>query len=64
MNDNMTPFQRCDAIDNLLDKLADAHGRAKCGYIYIIGELINQLREDINKIQNGIENREANEDGG
>ena len=64
MPENLTPFQKCDTIDNLLDKLVDAKGRAKCGYIYIIGEFVDQLRDDIAKLQNGTKSEEVSENGG
>lgn len=47
MPENMTTLQKIDLVCNLLDKLADAQGRAKCGYIYVIDDVINKIREDV-----------------
>ena len=44
---NLTPLEKVDACCNFLDKLADAQGRAKCGYIYIISEFLNDIRSHI-----------------
>lgn len=46
MDNNMTSLEKMDAIGNLLDKLTDAQGRAKCGFIYIINEFVNDIRND------------------
>ena len=44
---NLTPIEKIVACQNILDKLADAQGRAKCGYIYIINELLEELKKQI-----------------
>lgn len=49
----LSPEDKIATCQNLLDKLTDAHGRAKCGYIYIINEILEALKEDIAN-QNGI----------
>ena len=47
MSENMPVLEKLDVVCNLLDKLADAQGRAKCGYIYIIDDFINKIRSDV-----------------
>ena len=65
---NPTPLEKLDLCGNLLDKLADAQGRAKCGYIYIINEWLNDIKqyvlileEQVKDIQNGGEIPENSE---
>ncbi len=57
---NPTPLEKLDLCESLLDKLVDAQGRAKCGYIYIISEWLNDIKqhvlileEQVKDIQNG-----------
>ena len=49
MDQQMTAMDRIEAIGNVLDKLGDipAGGKLKCGYIWIISDLLNGLRNDI-----------------
>lgn len=44
MNENLNPMEILTAMENVLDKLADAQGRARCGYIWILSEFVNNLR--------------------
>ena len=44
MNENLNPMEILSAMENVLDKLADAQGRARCGYIWILSEFVNNLR--------------------
>lgn len=44
---SMSPIEKISTAQNLLDGLADAQGRAKCGYIYIINEFLNELYKDV-----------------
>jgi hypothetical protein len=44
---NPTPLEKLDLCENLLDKLVDAQGRAKCGYIYIISEWLNDIKQHV-----------------
>ena len=55
-----TPLEKIDMCGTFLDKLTDAQGRAKCGYIYIINEFLNDIKqhvlvleEQVKDIQNG-----------
>jgi len=59
MPDNMSTVERIDTIGSLLDKLTDAQGRAKCGYIYIINEFLNKIREDVIILEDKIKNPEV-----
>lgn len=45
----MTAMDRLEAILNVLDKMADlpGGGRTKCGYIWVMNDLINGLANDI-----------------
>ena len=43
----MTPLEKIDACGTLLDKLTDAQGRAKCGYIYIINEFLDDIKNHV-----------------
>lgn len=47
MNENLNPMEILTAMENVLDKLADAQGRARCGYIWILSEFVNNLREQL-----------------
>lgn len=47
MPDDMPVLEKIDTIANMLDKLADAQGRAKCGYIYIINEFLDSIKKDV-----------------
>ena len=44
--DKLNALQCIQAGENILDKLADAQGRAKCGYIYVLSELFNKLKQE------------------
>ena len=55
---SLTPIEKINACQNMLDKLTDAQGRTKCGYIYIINEILEELKKQITNNetnQNGIE---------
>lgn len=43
----MTPLEKIDACGVLLDKLSDAQGRAKCGYIYIMNEFLDDIKNHV-----------------
>ena len=50
MNENKTeisslgPTETLSAMENILDLLADAQGRAKCGYIFLLTELVDHMK--------------------
>ena len=49
MDQKMTPLEKIEAIGNVLEKLADlpGGGRAKCGLIWVMGDLLEKLNQDI-----------------
>lgn len=61
MPEKLTSIQKLDTIGNLLDKLTDAQGRAKCGYIYIINEFINELRNEVLVMEEKLKDLEPKE---
>ena len=42
-----TTLERIEYIRGFLDKLADAHGREKCGYVALIDDFLNHIQEDV-----------------
>lgn len=62
MPEKLTSIQKLDTIGNLLDKLTDAQGRAKCGYIYIINEFVNELRNEVLVMEEKLKDLETKED--
>ena len=47
MPENMTTLDRIDTIRKCLDNLVEAQGRAKAGYIYVIDDFLNRVRDDV-----------------
>ncbi len=47
MSENMDSLNRIDIIRGLLDKLVEARGREKAGYISVIDDFLNHIQEDI-----------------
>ena len=47
MNEKLNPMEILTAMENVLDKLAEAQGRARCGYVWILSEFVNNLREQL-----------------
>lgn len=43
----MTSLDRIDIIKGLLDKLVEAQGRVKAGYITVIDDFLNKIRDDL-----------------
>ena len=43
----MTSLDRIDIMKGLLDKLVEAQGRAKAGYITVIDDFLNKIRDDL-----------------
>lgn len=59
---DLKPLDKIGAIYNVLDKLVEAQGRMKCGYIWTLTTLADGLRNDVlimseqlKEFQNGIE---------
>lgn len=46
MNEDMSTLEMIDTCGAMLDKLTDAQGRAKCGYITIIDDLLRKIRNN------------------
>lgn len=44
---NLSPLDKINATKQLLDRLTDANGRAKCGYICAIDEFLRELQNDV-----------------
>lgn len=67
MNEDPTVLKKIDICLDCLDKLVDARGRAKCGYIYVIGEYLNNIRDHIliveEKLKDMIKEKESNQNG-
>lgn len=47
MNEKMTPSEGLEAVSSLLDKLSDAQGRAKCGYIWTMATLVEDIKKAV-----------------
>ena len=58
---NMTTLQKLDACASFLDQLVDAKGRAKCGYIYILSDVLERIRQDVIAMQNAQNNQNGEE---
>ena len=56
----LTPLEKIDACGSLLDKLTDAQGRAKCGYIYIINEFLNDIKTHVLILEEQVKDTEPN----
>lgn len=47
MPEDMPTLDKIETCRRMLDKLVDAQGRAKCGYIYVIDEFLNGIQSDV-----------------
>lgn len=47
MPEKMTTLERIETCRGMLDRLVDAQGRAKCGFIYAIDEFLNSIQSDV-----------------
>lgn len=47
MPENLSTLEKLETAMTMLDKLADAQGRAKCGYIYILNEFLTEVRNEV-----------------
>lgn len=61
---NMTTLQKLDACASFLDQLVDAKGRAKCGYIYILSDVLERIRQDVIAMQGLIAAQAPNNQNG
>lgn len=63
MNDNISTLERIDMCGQFLDKLTDANGRAKCGYIYILNEFLDAIRKDVLVMTEQLKDLQNNQNG-
>lgn len=49
MDPKMTPMEKIEAMSNVLEKIGDlpGGGRAKCGLVWVMGDLLEKLGNDI-----------------
>ena len=51
---DLSPVEKISTCQNMLDKLTDAQGRAKCGYIYIINEILEALKTQVIEMEDNL----------
>lgn len=60
----MSPLERIDVMGGVLDKLADAHGRIKCGYICVLSEYLDALKKEFLIMSEKLKDAEQNNQNG
>lgn len=50
----LAPVDKINACQTMLDNLAEAQGRAKCGYIYIINEILEILKVEVSAMESDL----------
>lgn len=60
---DMNTLEKIDVMGNVLDKLADAQGRIKCGYIYVLDDFLTNLRNDFLIMEAKLKDLENNQNG-
>lgn len=60
-NENMTPLEKISALETSLDRIADSTGRAKAGYVWVMTEILNKLKNDILIMEEQIKDKEEPE---
>lgn len=60
---DMKPLEKIDVMGNVLDKLSDAQGRIKCGYIYVLDDILTNLKNDILIMEAKLKDFENNQNG-
>lgn len=63
MNESLSTIERIDMCGQFLDKLTDASGRAKCGYIYIMNEFLDAIRKDVLVMNEQLKDLQDNQNG-
>ena len=63
MNENLSTIERIDMCGQFLDKLTDANGRVKCGYIYILNEFLDAIRKDVLVMNEQLKDLQNNQNG-
>lgn len=46
----LNPLELCDAMRNVLDKIVDSSGRQKCGYIWVMNNLIENMSSAVTEL--------------
>ena len=59
MSEEYTTLQRIDIIRGLLDKLVEAKGREKAGYIAVIDDFMNHIQQDVLVMQEKLKDAET-----
>ena len=59
MPEKYTTLQRIDMCLNFLDRLTDVQGRAKCGYIYILDDFLNAIKNDVLILEEKLKDKEV-----
>lgn len=59
--EDMTALEKISALENTLDRIADSTGRAKAGYIWVMTEILNKLKNDILIMEEQIKDKEEPE---
>lgn len=62
--DDMNWLQRMEAMKGILNSLSDATGTARCKYIAVLDELLNQLRNDCLIMEEKLKDFELNQNSG
>ena len=63
MPDEIPILKKIEMCCSFLDKLADAQGRAKCSYIYILNEYIESIHKDVLVMEDKIKEFEKKNPG-
>ena len=60
-NENMTPLDKITALETTLDRISDSTGRAKAGYVWVMTEILQNLRKDILIMEEKLNDKEEPE---
>ena len=60
----MNPLERIDIMGSVLDKLSDAQGRIKCGYICVLSDYLDALKQDFLIMSEKLKDAEQNNQNG
>ena len=63
MNEDMNSLQRIDVCNKMLDNLVEAQGRAKAGFIMIIDDMLQKIRDDILIKEEQLRDLQKNQNG-
>lgn len=51
---DLSPIEKINTCQSMLDNLVEAQGRAKCGYIYIINEILETLKVQVSLMEDDL----------